>query len=88
MALTVLAEGNVAFTARGDARIVEEPMARAPDYAAVAIDVEHIEDHRQPEFVVDSGVGRRWIDEDEQRSLGERVQALKELDVTERSDSS
>jgi hypothetical protein len=88
VALTVLAEGNVAFTARGDARIVQEPMARAPTYAAVAIDVEHIEDHRQPEFAVDTGVGRRWIDADEQRTLGERVQALNELDVAERSDSS
>jgi len=79
VALTVLAEGNFAFTARGRARIVREPMGRAPDYAAVAIDVEHIDDHRQAAFVVESGIGRRWIDESEQIGLRERVDALKEL---------
>jgi Pyridoxamine 5'-phosphate oxidase len=30
VALVVLTEGNTAFTARGRARIVEEPMAAAP----------------------------------------------------------
>ena len=79
VALTVLAEGDIAFTARGRARIVEEPLHRAPDYAAVAIDVEHIDDHRQSEFLVESGIGRRWIDKDEQHALGERVEALEQL---------
>ena len=59
MALTVLTEGDIAFTARGRARIVQEPMANAPEYAAVALDVEHIDDHRQPAFLVESGVERR-----------------------------
>src|SRR5690349_20957810 len=40
VALLVLAEGDIAFTARGRARVVEEPMSVAPDYVAVAIDVE------------------------------------------------
>jgi Pyridoxamine 5'-phosphate oxidase len=40
VALTILAEGDIAVTARGRARIVEEPMASAPEYAAVAIEVE------------------------------------------------
>jgi hypothetical protein len=79
VALTVLAEGDIAFTARGWARVVEERLARAPDYAAVAIDVEHIDDHRQPEFAVESGIDRRWLDEDEQRALRERVEVLGEL---------
>ena len=76
VALTVLSEGDVAFTARGRARVVEEPMGCAPDYVAVAIDVEDVDDHRQEAFQVESGVGRRWIDESEKRALGERVQAL------------
>lgn len=63
--LTVLAEGDFAFTARGRARIVQETMTRALDYAAVAIEVEHIDDHPQAAFVVESGIGRRWIDESE-----------------------
>jgi hypothetical protein len=79
VALAVLTQGDMAFTARGRARIVEEPMAVAPDYAAVALDVEHIDDHRQKECLVDSGIGRQWIDEDEQRALGARVGALREL---------
>jgi hypothetical protein len=79
VALTILAEGDIAFTARGGARIVQEPLARAPDYAAVAIDVEHIDDHRQADFLVASGIDRRWVDEDEQRALRDRVEALREL---------
>jgi hypothetical protein len=79
VALTVLTEGNIAVTARGRARIVEEPLRRAPDYAAIAIELDHIDDHRQPEFAVESGVDRRWVDEHEQRALWERVAALREV---------
>jgi hypothetical protein len=79
VALAVLAGGNVAFTARGRARVIEEQMAATPDYAAVAIDVEQIDDHRQAAFEVDSGVGRLWLDEAEQRTLRERIRELQEL---------
>jgi hypothetical protein len=78
-ALVVLTEGDIAFTARGRARIVQAPMERAPDYVAVAIDVEHIDDHRQAEFLVEAGIVRRWVDESEKRGLGERVAALSDL---------
>jgi hypothetical protein len=76
VALLVLAGDDIAFTARGRASVVEEPMAVAPDFVAVAIDVDAIDDHRQSAFVVDAGVGRRWVDEDEQKALGARVAAL------------
>ncbi len=76
VALTILAAGDVAFTARGRARVAEDPMAVAPDYVAVAIDVEHVDDHRSPAFRVEAGVDRSWADEQEQRALGERVRAL------------
>ena len=79
VALLILAEGDIALTARGDARIVREPMACAPTYAAVAIDVEEIDDHRQTAFAVESGPGRRWVDETEQRALGDRVGELQTL---------
>jgi hypothetical protein len=82
VALAVLAEGNIAFTARGRTRILQEPMAAAPDYAAIAIDVEQIDDHRQPAFEVEAGVDRRWLDEDEREALGRRVRALAELATT------
>jgi oxalate decarboxylase len=79
VALSLLAEGNEAFTARGRAHIAQEPMARAPEFAAVAIDVEQIDDHRQTAEIVESGVGVRWTDENGPRALRERVGALREL---------
>jgi hypothetical protein len=79
VALTVLAEGDVAFTARGLARVIQEPLACDEEYVAVAIDVEHVDDHRQPAFAVDSGVGREWRDAGEQKRLGARVGALAQL---------
>jgi Pyridoxamine 5'-phosphate oxidase len=79
VALAVLTEGNIAFTARGHARIVRDRLAGASDYAAVAIDVERIDDHRQAEFRVESGIDRSWVDEDERSALGRRVELLREL---------
>jgi hypothetical protein len=79
VALVILAEGNIAFTARGRARILHEPMAAAPEYAAIAIDVEQIDDYRQQAFQVQAGVERRWLDESERDALGRRVRALAEL---------
>jgi uncharacterized pyridoxamine 5'-phosphate oxidase family protein len=79
VALLVLAGDDVAFTARGRAAVVEEPMEVSADYVAVAIEVDAVDDHRQPAFVVDSGVGRRWVDEAEQKALGARVAALTAL---------
>lgn len=65
VALTVLAEGDLAFTARGTARVVAEPMPDATDYAAVEISVTDVDDHRQAAFTVTAGVDRNWISEDE-----------------------
>jgi hypothetical protein len=79
VALTILGEGDVAFTARGRARVIEEPMEVAPEYAAVAIDVDHVDDHRSAAFTVSGGVGRDWVDEAEKRALGTRVAALRAL---------
>jgi hypothetical protein len=79
VALTILTEGDVAFTARGRAHVIEEPMDVAPDYAAVAIDVEQVDDHRSAAFTVSGGIGREWVDDAEKRALGMRVAALREL---------
>jgi len=79
VALLFLAAGNLAFTARGTARVIEEPMEGAPDYVSIQIEVTQIDDHRQAEFVVESGVGREWTDGQEQRAWGARVEALKDL---------
>ncbi|HWT92312.1 MAG TPA: hypothetical protein VN238_04900 [Solirubrobacteraceae bacterium] len=60
-ALTILA-ADVAITALGTARIVEEPLAISDRVCAVAIDVESIQDHDQPRFTVEEGVRWRWTD--------------------------
>jgi Pyridoxamine 5'-phosphate oxidase len=75
VALLILAEGDIAFTARGRASAAD----LNDDYCAVTIDVDEIDDHRQAAFVVESGPDRRWVDEDERRALGERVAALRAL---------
>lgn len=76
VALTFLAEGDLAFTARGRATIVEEPMAVDPEYVAVAIEVAEVDDHRQPAFRVTAGIGRDWVDEAARTRLAERVRVL------------
>ena len=77
VALTIFAEGNVAFTARGRTRVVQESMVTAPTFAAIAIDVENIDDHRQRDLVVDSGVSLDWANERTQRFLQEHLNALR-----------
>jgi len=79
VALTIFAAGNVAFTARGPARVVQEPMVGAPTFAAVAIDVEQIDDHRQRELAVDSGVILDWTNERTERFVQEHLNALREV---------
>ena len=79
VALTIFAKGNLAFTARGPARVVQEPMLGAPTFAAVAIDVENIDDHRQRELVVDSGVSLDWTNERTEQFLQEHLNTLREV---------
>jgi Pyridoxamine 5'-phosphate oxidase len=61
-ALTIMAGGNIAFTARGHASIVEERMAIADNVTAIRIDVEAIQDHGQDSFEIDAGVHWHWTD--------------------------
>jgi hypothetical protein len=81
VALTFLAEGDIAFTARGRATVMEEPMAVDPEYAAVSIAVDHVDDHRQPAFRVTAGVDREWIDEPARAALAARVHTLSNAPV-------
>lgn len=76
VALVVLGEDDTAFTAIGRARVVQESMDSEPDFAAVELDVDAIDDHRQPGYEV----GIEWIDKRELVALRERVAALRELD--------
>jgi hypothetical protein len=79
VALTIFGNGNLAFTARGPAHVVQESMVVAPAFAAVAIDVENIDDHRQREFAVDSGVSLDWANERTERFLQEHLNSLREV---------
>lgn len=54
-------------------------MTAAPDYAATAIDVEQIDDHRQPGFEVQAGINRRWLESSQRDALAQRVRSLIEL---------
>jgi oxalate decarboxylase len=79
VALAILAEGDEAFTARGRARVVEEPMAKAAEFSAVVIDVEHLDDHRLGAEKVESGVSVRFTDPSAEQGLQARVGELAEL---------
>ncbi len=77
-ALSILDEGNSAFTARGVARIVQEPMEGSPNFVAVELDVDDIDDHRMPGFAVGSGIGLHLAG-DAERSLQQRIDTLREI---------
>jgi hypothetical protein len=62
--LTVVAAGDVAFTAHGRAAVVQEPMTVAESVVAVAIDVDDVQSHADPRFAIDAGVGWRWVDDE------------------------
>jgi pyridoxamine 5'-phosphate oxidase-like protein len=79
VALTILAADNIAFTARGTAHVIQEPMSSAPDYVAISIAVDEIDDHRQPAFLVEAGPDRRWVDDAERDALGQRIRSLTTL---------
>lgn len=79
VALSILAQGDLAFTARGRAYVVQEPMTGSPAFAAVAIDVEEIEDHRLHGRAVISGIGLDWTSEDMQRFLSADADALRKI---------
>jgi hypothetical protein len=63
VALTLLGPG-FACTALGTARVVREPMVSAERVAAVRIEVDELQDHRQPTFALEAAVAWRWTDPD------------------------
>jgi hypothetical protein len=74
-ALTVLAAGDLAFTALGRAEVVDE----GERIAAVRIAVERIQDHGTDRFVIEDGVRWRWTDEDAERADAAVREALHAL---------
>jgi hypothetical protein len=74
-ALVVLAAGDVAFTAHGRATVLHE----VAGVIAVRLDVDDVQDHGQPTFVVEDGVRWRWTDEAAARRDAEVRRALRAL---------
>ncbi len=66
-ALALVGADDVAFTARGRAAVVVESLEGVGDVAAVALEVERIDDHARSEFEILDGVRWRWLDEAAQR---------------------
>jgi hypothetical protein len=73
-AVTILAEGT-AITLRGRATEIGE----AAGTVAVRFDVEHVDDHAQPTFVIEAGVQWRWTDPDAERRDAEVRAALSQF---------
>jgi hypothetical protein len=70
-ALAVVA-ADLAITLRGRATVVGE----AAGTVAVRLDVDAVDDHRQPTFAIDEGVRWHWTDPDAERRDGEVRAAL------------
>jgi flavin reductase (DIM6/NTAB) family NADH-FMN oxidoreductase RutF len=68
VALTILAGGDVAVTAHGRAAVVADPMRTSDGVAAIALDVDELQDHGRPTFVIEEGVRWRWVDADAERA--------------------
>lgn len=83
VALTLLAKGDVAFTARGRAEVVQDAMAGTPEFAAVALDVADVDDHRSQGLTVESGVSLDWSNEASHRFLHQHLDALREVAASE-----
>jgi hypothetical protein len=72
-ALTVLAAGDVAFTAHGRAAVLDEV---AEGVVAVRLDVDRVQEHGQPTFVIDDGVVWHWTDKGAEERNGAVIAAL------------
>jgi predicted pyridoxine 5'-phosphate oxidase superfamily flavin-nucleotide-binding protein len=60
-ALTVMCDEDLAFTLHGWANEVDGDVEGT---VALRFDVERVQDHLQPTFTIESGVGWRWTDAD------------------------
>ena len=78
-ALTIMAAGDVACTVHARAQIVAESLRGAEGVAAVALEVDDIQDHMQPRFAIAAGVAWDWTDEDARKGDAAVRAALDEL---------
>ena len=76
VALTILAKGDVAVTALGTAHVLDEI---AGGVVAVRVEVDDVQDHNQPTYVIEDGVRWRWVDPDAERRDAEVRAALQRV---------
>ena len=79
VALTVVAAGDVAFTAHGRATVVADPLEAAPNVVAVALAVDRVQEHNASTYVVEEGVRWRWTDDEAARRDETVRAALRQL---------
>jgi hypothetical protein len=78
-ALTIMVATDVACTAHARAEVLAESLPGAEAVAAVALEVEAIQDHMQPRFTIAAGVAWDWTDDDARASDAVVREALAEL---------
>ena len=76
MSLTIVA-GDVAVTAHGRARVIDEQLVEG--VVAVEIEVDDVQDHDRPTFAIEAGVRWRWTDPEAERRDAEVHAALARL---------
>jgi hypothetical protein len=75
VALVIIAEGDVAVTAYGAARVLDQELTGG--VRAVALEVDRVQDHGRPTFAIEAGVRWRWTDP-EARARDDTVRAALE----------
>jgi hypothetical protein len=60
VAIAILADGDIALTAYGRAHVIDGDFVEG--VVAVEIEVERVQDHDRPTFVIETGVRWRWTD--------------------------
>ncbi|MDX6700365.1 MAG: hypothetical protein QOF26_591 [Baekduia sp.] len=83
-ALTFLAR-DIACTALGTVVVAREPMMISDRVAAVRLDVDELQDHRQPLFAMESAVAWRWTDDEARERDAEIRSELRALAAGPRS---
>ena len=79
VALAVLAAGDVALTAEGEARVVAEPLVGAENVVGVELAVDRVQDHATRHFAITDGVRWHWGDEESERRDAQVRAALASL---------
>jgi hypothetical protein len=77
VALAISAAGDVAVTAYGTARVLDEELVDG--VAAVELSVDRVQDHNRATFVVEDGVRWRWTDPEAEERDARVRQALARL---------